>query len=403
MSSLRIAGAVSASGEPLEVLARDGRIVETATETAAETGAGDAPVPDVLDADGAIAVPGLIDLQVNGASGWDLTDTPERLWDVAEVLGRFGVTAFAPTVITSAPAAREAALATFRAGPPPGFRGAVPLGVHYEGPMIAPGRKGAHPERWLAAPSAGLVAGWSRADGVLMATIAPELPGALEVIAALVARGVIVSLGHTEATTAQVLAAVAAGARLVTHLGNAMPPLLAREPGLVGAALGGDVLVAGVIADGVHHDPLSLRTAWRALAPGRFLAVTDTTAALGQPDGPYRLGDQDVIVADGAVRLASGTLAGSAASLSQCLRTLRDQARASLAEAVAACTATPARVVGDPSRGTLEVGARADVTLLDPQTLDPVATIVAGRVIHDARSGQGENSVQGKNNAKGKH
>jgi N-acetylglucosamine-6-phosphate deacetylase len=380
VSALRIVGAVSASGKPLEVLARGGRIVETA--------AGDMPV---LDAAGAIAVPGLIDLQVNGACGWDLTDTPERLWDVAEVLGRFGVTAFAPTLITSAPAARKAALATFRAGPPPGFRGAVPLGIHFEGPMIAPGRKGAHPARWLAAPSAGLVAGWSRADGVLMATIAPELPGAPEVIAALADRGVIVSLGHTEATAAQACAAVAAGARLVTHLGNAMPPLLAREPGLIGVALGGDALVAGVIADGVHHDPFSLRTAWRALAPGRFLAVTDTTAALGQPDGPYRLGDQDVIVADGSVRLADGrTLAGSNASLSQCLRTLRDQAGASLAEAVAACTATPARVVGDPSRGTLEEGARADVTLLDPQTLDPVATIVAGRVIHDARSVKGK-------------
>jgi N-acetylglucosamine-6-phosphate deacetylase len=350
----------------------------------------DADVP-VLHADGAIAVPGLIDLQVNGACGWDLTATPERLWDVAAALGRFGVTAFAPTVITSAPAAREAALAAFRAGPPPGFRGAVPLGIHFEGPMIAPRRKGAHPARWLAAPSAGLVAGWSRADGVLMATIAPELPGALEVIAALADRGVIVSLGHTEATAAQACAAVAAGARLVTHLGNAMPPLLAREPGLIGVALGGDALVAGVIADGVHHDPFSLRTAWRALGPGRFLAVTDTTAALGRPDGPYRLGDQDVIVADGAVRLAEGgTLAGSNASLSQCLRTLRDQVGASLAEAVAACTATPARVVGDRSRGTLGEGARADVTLLDPQTLDPVATIVAGRVIHDARSVKGK-------------
>jgi N-acetylglucosamine-6-phosphate deacetylase len=379
VSALRIAGAVSATGEPLEVLARDGRIVET--------GADDVPV---LDAAGAIAVPGLIDLQVNGADGWDLTDTPERLWDVAAVLGRFGVTAFAPTVITSPPAAREAALATFRAGPPPGFRGAVPLGLHFEGPMIAAGRKGAHPARWLAPPSAGLVAGWSRAGGVLIATIAPELPGALEVIAALAARGVIVSVGHTEATTAEVLAAVAAGARLVTHLGNAMPPLLAREPGPVGVALGGDVLVAGVIADGVHHHPLSLRTAWRALAPGRFLAVTDTTAALGQPDGPARLGNQDVIVADGAVRLADGTLAGSAASLSQCLRTLLEQAGASLAEAVAACTATPARVVGDASRGTLDAGARADVTLLDPRTLDPVATIAAGRVIHD------KNSVKGK-------
>jgi len=202
---------------------------------------------------------------------------------------------------------------------------------------------------------------------------------------------VIVSLGHTEATAAQACAAVAAGARLVTHLGNAMPPLLAREPGLIGVALGGDALVAGVIADGVHHDAFSLRTTWRALAPGRFLAVTDTTAALGRPDGPYRLGDQDVIVADGAVRLAEGgTLAGSNASLSQCLRTLRDQVGASLAEAVAACTATPARVVGDRSRGTLGEGARADVTLLDPQTLDPVATIVAGRVIHDARSVKGK-------------
>jgi N-acetylglucosamine-6-phosphate deacetylase len=377
VSALRIAGAVSATGEPLEVLVRAGRIVGTASGGTASGGtafggaaSGDVPV---LAADGAIAVPGLIDLQVNGACGWDLTDTPERLWDVAEALGGFGVTAFAPTVITCAPAARKAALATFRAGPPPGFRGAVPLGIHFEGPMIAPSRKGAHPARWLAAPSAGLVAGWSRADGVLIATIAPELPGALEVIAALVARGVIVSLGHTEATTAQVWAAVAAGARLVTHLGNAMPPLLTREPGPVGAALGGDVLVAGVIADGVHHHPLSLRTAWRALAPGRFLAVTDTTAALGQPDGPARLGDQDVIVAGGA-------------SLSQCLRTLRDQAGASVAEAVAACTGTAARAVGDPSRGTLDAGGRADVTLLDPQTLDPVATIVAGRVIHDARN-----------------
>ena len=344
------------------------------------------PVP-VLTADGTIAVPGLIDLQVNGADGWDLTDAPERLWDVAAALGRFGVTAFAPTVITSAPAARAAALAVLRAGAPDGWRGAVPLGIHFEGPMIAPGRKGAHPQRWLAAPSADLVAGWSRADGVLMVTIAPELPGALAVIATLVARGVIVSVGHTQATAAQVAAAVAAGARLVTHLGNAMPPMTAREPGPVGAALGGDVLVAGVIADGVHHDPLSLRTAWRALGPGRFLTVTDTTAALGRPDGPARLGEQDVIVADGAVRLADGTLAGSAASLSQCLRTLRDQVGASLADAVASCTAVPARVLRDPSRGTLNPGARADVTLLDPQTLDPVATIVAGRVVYDARRG----------------
>ncbi|MDT3438199.1 amidohydrolase family protein [Pseudofrankia sp. BMG5.37] len=373
---LRVVGGLDAAGRPVDVAIAGGLVADPLADPAA--GAAE------FDATGCHVLPGLIDLQVNGAGGCDLTDRPDRLWDVAATLARFGVTAFAPTVISSSPRARVAALEALRAGPPAGWAGAVPLGLHFEGPMIAPGRKGAHPEHRLVAPSAAVIEGWSREGGVLMATVAPELPGALRIIRELVARGVLVSVGHTEATAAQVAASVAAGARLVTHLGNAMPPLSAREPGPIGAALGGSELVAGVIADGHHLDPLTLRLAWRALEPDRFLAVTDTTAALGMPDGPARLGDQDVIVSGGTVRLADGTLAGSAASLPRCLRTLVATAGCGLADAVACCTSTPAALVGDPSRGWLRTGARGDVTILG-RNLDVVATIVAGRVVFDTK------------------
>lgn len=301
-------------------------------------------------------VPGLVDLQVNGAAGIDLTASPDRLWEVAAALPAYGVVAFCPTVITSDPEARAVALATLAAGPPAGWEGAEPLGLHFEGPMIAPARKGAHPEHWLRPPSPDLVDGWSREAGVAMATIAPELPGALPVIERLVAEDVVVSVGHTGATTAQVAAAVEAGATVVTHLGNAMPPMTAREPGPVGVALGGTDVVAGVIVDGVHLDPLFVRAAWRALGRSRFLSVSDTTAGLGLPDGPARLGDQDVVVSAGTVRLPDGTLAGSAASLLGCLRVLRAQTGCSVDEAVATATSTPLAVLGLPPREeTVEV------------------------------------------------
>jgi N-acetylglucosamine-6-phosphate deacetylase len=153
-----------------------------------------------------------------------------------------------------------------------------------------------------------------------------------------------------------VAAAVAAGARCVTHLGNAMPPMFAREPGPIGAALGGSDLVAGVIVDGHHLAPEFVRTAWRALGPTRFLSVTDTTAALGLPDGPTRLGTQDVVLADGAVRLPDGTLAGSAASLLDCLRILVATVGCPVEDAVATATTTPLRLLGlDPRPETITV------------------------------------------------
>lgn len=335
----------------------------------------------VYDAGGLHVLPGLLDLQVNGAAGIDLTLEPERLWEVAAALPRFGVTAFLPTVITSAPDARSRALAVLAGGPPAGWAGAEPMGLHLEGPMIAPARKGAHPERWLRTPSTALVDGWSRESGVAMVTLAPELPGALDVVEALAAREVVVAVGHTEATAAEVRAAVDRGARVVTHLGNAMPPLGGRAPGPVGAALADERLVAGVIADGHHLDPATLTAYRKALGADRFLVVTDCTAALGMPDGPARLGDQTVVVADGTVRLDDGTLAGSAADLAQCLGVLRATTGCSLADAVAGCTSVAAGVLGDASRGHLGLGARGDLTLVDDD-LQVVATVVGGRLLH---------------------
>jgi N-acetylglucosamine-6-phosphate deacetylase len=353
--------------------------------TASGSAPGDGPV---LDARGLTVLPGVIDLQVNGVTGIDLTTEPARLWEAGAALASYGVTAWLPTVITSDPAARELALETYAAGPPEGWQGAVPLGLHFEGPFIAPSRKGAHPERWLRLPSSDLAARWSRDAGVLMVTIAPELPGALGLVRELVGRGVRVAVGHTDADAASVLAAVDAGATSLTHLGNAMPPMLARDPGPVGVALGARSdatrLVAGVIVDGHHLHPDVVTAMWRALGPSRFLTVSDTTAGLGLPEGRARLGDHEVVVSDGSVRLVDGTLAGSAVGILDCLRLLQATTGCSLEEAVATMTTTPADLVGDPTRGRIEPGRRGDLTLVDAD-LQPVVTVVGGRVVHDAR------------------
>ncbi|WP_121253072.1 N-acetylglucosamine-6-phosphate deacetylase [Nocardioides ferulae] len=377
MSALRVSGARDAAGSAVELAVVAGVL------TSPDRLPGDAPV---LDAAGLTVLPGLVDLQVNGAGGIDLTAEPERLWEVAALLPAHGTTAFCPTVVTAGERTRAVALATLAAGPPPGWTGARPLGLHLEGPMIAPARKGAHPPQWLVDPDLALVDGWTRDAGVAIATVAPELPGAIEVVAELARRGVVVSVGHTEASAAQVESAARAGARMLTHLGNAMPAMGARQPGPVGAALAHDRLVAGVIADGHHLDPTTLRLFWRCLGPDRLLAVSDTTAGLGLPDGPARLGDQHVVVADGTVRLADGTLAGSVASLLNCVRVLRDTTGCSLAEAVACATTTPAALVGERSLGRLDPGAAGDLVLVDA-ALDPVATVVGGRVVHDRRRG----------------
>lgn len=336
----------------------------------------------VIDGSGLRAAPGLIDLQCNGGVGIDLASEPERLWELAAVLPRWGVTAWLPTIVTSPPSVVERALTTVAAGPPAGWAGAVPLGLHLEGPFLAPVKRGAHPPALLRAPDPVTAATWSRSGGVAVVTLAPELDGAIELVAGLVERGVVVSLGHSAATAAEAHAAVAAGATWVTHLFNAMSPLLHRDPGLAGVALTDDRLHVGLIADGVHVHPMVVALAQRALGP-RLTLVTDAVAALGGPPGEHALGRTTVVVDAEAVRLPDGTLAGSKLSLDEAVRNLVAFTGCDLGVALDAAAAAPAALLGDSQRGGLWPGARGDVVLLT-DSLAVAATVVGGEVAHDA-------------------
>ncbi len=353
----------------IDLACRDGQIVDGGGSGAA-----------VIEASGLLATPGFIDLQCNGGLGIDLASEPERLWELAALLPRWGVTAWLPTIVSTPPGTIERARATLAAGPPPGWVGAAPLGLHLEGPFLAPAKRGAHPEVLLQAPSLAAIAGWTRDAGVALVTLAPELEGALPVIEALVASGVVVSLGHTAASAAEVLAGIDAGATWVTHLFNAMAPLHHREPGLAGVALSDPRLQVGLIADGIHLHPTVVAMAQRALGD-RLTLVTDAVAALGMPPGDQALGRAQVTVGNGGVRLADGTLAGSNLSMDQAVRNLVRFTGCAPATALCAAAEAPARLLGDRQRGTLAIGGRADMVLLT-QALEVVTTVVGGRVVH---------------------
>ena len=337
-----------------------------------------APGSPVLDAAGLLVAPGLIDVQVNGAVGVDLTYEPERWPEVASFLPRTGVTSWCPTLITCPLESIARAQASVLGATPEGA--AAALGLHLEGPMLSPAYNGAHPVEHQRLPDPALYADWSPATGVALVTIAPELPGALAAIETLVARGIAVSVGHSAAGPLEVSAAADAGARGVTHLFNAMGALHHRELGTVGAALADDRLLCGLIADGLHVHPAVVRLAWDRLGPERTVLVSDAVWALGAPAGPHRLGDT-LVVADGSgVRTGDGRLAGSLLGLDDGLRTLL-AAGASRADAVAAATATPAALLGLADRGHLRPGAVGDVVLLTP-ALEVVATVVRGRLAY---------------------
>ncbi len=364
------------------LLVADGRIAAlgpTATLTAP-------PGTTVLDASGLHLTPGFIDLQFNGGFGHDFTADPAAIWQVAAQLPRYGVTAFLPTVITS-PLATVAAAQSVVTQPPAGeSHGAVPLGLHVEGPFLNPQKKGAHNPAYLRKPDPAAVADWSPAQGIRLVTLAPELPGALALAELLHGRGILVSAGHSTASYAEAMAGFAAGIGYGTHLFNAMPALGHREPGLPGALLSDARPVVGIIADGVHSHPAMVDLAWRALGSRRLNLVTDAMAALGMPPGKQLLGDFEVLVDDVSARLPDGTLAGSILSLDQALRNLMAFTGCSLAEALPTITRTPATALGmAAARGSLAEGYRADLVLLD-RDLQVAATLIAGKVVYSHES-----------------
>jgi N-acetylglucosamine-6-phosphate deacetylase len=342
------------------------------------------PDAQVLDADGLLLTPGFIDLQFNGGFGQDFTDDPTAIWPVAAQLPQHGVTAFLPTIITAPLEKSAAGQRVITEGRPAGYRGATPLGLHIEGPFLNPTKKGAHNANYLRLATLDAVADWSPATGVRLATLAPELPGALEVIEALSSRGVLISAGHSAATYDEALAGFDAGVRYGTHLFNAMPSLLARDPGLVGALLTDDRPTVGLIADGIHTHPAMIKLIWQALGPRRLNLVTDAMGALGMPPGTYLLGDYEVIVDDTCCRLASGSLAGSILAMDQALRNLVALTGCPLEDALQTITTTPARAIGlDHERGQIAAGYVADLVLLSPD-LHVRGTVVAGELVYAA-------------------
>jgi N-acetylglucosamine-6-phosphate deacetylase len=334
---------------------------------------------------GATVAPGFIDLHVHGGGGDQVGPDPDAVAGVARFHARHGTTALLPTTV---PAPTDDLLETVRAVAAVSHRadagGAQVLGCHLEGPFVSPERPGALDVRHLRAPDRGLLDALldAGAGAVRAIVIAPELPGALELISAAAADGVIAAVGHTDATYADAVAAFERGARAATHLFNAMRPLHHREPGVIGAALTAPRVIAELVADGVHVHPATLRLAHAAKRAARLTLVTDAMQAAGLPDGEYALGDQRIAVRDGEARTASGSLAGSTLTMDRAVRVAVEEALIPLPDALAMASTTPAELLGlGRVKGRIVPDADADVVVLD-EGLHAVATMVAGRWAH---------------------
>ena len=335
----------------------------------------------ILDAEGLTLTPGWIDIQLNGAFGLDFTEEPENIWEAAKKLPELGVTSFLPTIISSPLDIPEKAIQILKNKPQGECEASIPIGLHLEGPFLNPGKKGAHNPTYLLDPSPELVSHWSRDNGVLLVTLAPELDKDHQTIKALRNQKVVVSAGHSLATYEQANLAFYNGISCGTHLFNAQPTIEHRNPGISIALLNAPEVYTGLIVDGVHSHPAMVKLAWTSKGAQRFVTVTDAISALGMPPGNYKLGEFEIIVTQTKVTLMDGTLAGSNITLGQSLRNLIAWTGCTLYEAVRTVTATPAELLNLPSKGRITVGADADLTLIN-SNLDILATIVGGKILY---------------------
>ena len=328
-------------------------------------------------------IPGFIELQINGAFGEDFSNDPNAIWRVAARLPELGITTVLPTIITSPPEAVQEALSVWKAGPPPGYRGARIPGLHLEGPYLNPLKKGAHREQYLRLPSLTETSNWTPENGVRMVTLAPELPGALSLIRALSSRGIIVSAGHSMATSEEMNLGIDAGIRSGTHMFNAMRPLEHRDPGIAGLLLSNDQLRTGIIVDGIHVSPEVVRIIYRCKKPSGFFLVSDAMAALGMSPGKYQLAGREVQVNESRAVLKNGTLAGSILTPAESLRNFQRFCSCSLSEALVGWTTTPAGMLDIEGFGNLRSGAQADMVFLDDHGR-VAATMISGDLVYQA-------------------
>ncbi len=371
---LLVAGAVTGPGA---LVLEGGRIVEVLDQ-----------VPDHVDValDHGLLSPGLVDVQINGFAGVDFASATSDDWDAVDrALVRSGVTAYVATFITAPVEDLADALdrTASRRSAGPVEDGARLVGAHVEGPFLSPRYRGAHDADLMRDPdpeALDVLLGSPGREALTILTLAPERDHAIDAVKRLAAEGVVVSIGHTDATGAVVTAAADAGARMVTHLFNAQRPLGHREPGVPGQAMSDDRFVVGLIPDLQHVSAPIVRVIMRACA-GRVVLVTDAVAAAGMPPGRYELGGEDLVVSDDGTlpRRADGTIAGSVLTLDEGVRNVAAQG-VDLAVALEAATRVPADLVHRPDLGRLEAGARADLVWFDDD-LRVQRTWVDGRIV----------------------
>jgi N-acetylglucosamine-6-phosphate deacetylase len=336
-----------------------------------------------------ILAPGFVDIHMHGGAGLDvMRAAPAELPHLNKFLTTHGVTGYFPTTVAApldqtCAALERLADAIEAARNSPASNGkavqAHPLGIHLEGPFLSHKRRGVHPPEYLLEPTLEIFERlWQAARGhVRMMTIAPELPGALEVIAEAARRKVCVSIGHSDATLETARAGVQSGARHATHTFNAMRPLDHRDPGILAEVLTDSQLTADIIADGIHVAPEVVQLFLKAKGLERAVLITDATAAAGMPDGIYQLGPIQVEVKDGKC-MKDGNLAGSVLTMDRAVRNITQFAGWNLQDAVRAATLNPARAAGLARHGELIPGAEANIVVLNP-TGEVRQTFVRGR------------------------
>ncbi|KAK8376513.1 hypothetical protein O3P69_009865 [Scylla paramamosain] len=347
-----------------------------------------------VDCHDALICPGFIDIQINGGYGYDFSSDLDKLEEgvstVAKGILSTGVTSFCPTVVTSPSSVYHEVLPRLKRTPG-GKEGAGILGIHLEGPFISPEKKGAHPPEFIQK-----IEGidkvhdiYGNLDNVGLITIAPELPGALEVIHHLRSKGIKVSVGHSNGNLEDGEAAVNNGASFITHLFNAMLPFHHRDPGLVGLLTSQRInqpVHYGIIADGIHTHPAALRIAHRTHPKGVVL-VTDAMAAMGLGEGHHHIGQMEVLVKGQKAQLVgTNTLAGAIVTMDSCVRHFIKEAGVTVVEAIEAATLHPAQVMGmDHLKGTLDFGSDADFLLLsDKGPLKVLNTFIGGECVYAA-------------------
>lgn len=361
--------------DDLAVVIESGRITALVSDAAPMLGQAD----EQVDLGGGWLLPGFIDAQVNGGGGVLFNNSPDvaTLRTLAQAHRRFGTTGLLPTLISDDVQVMRAAIAATRQAISEGVPGV--LGIHLEGPYIAPARKGTHdPNKFRVPDAAEIALAASLDNGVTLLTLAPErVP--LESIRALVERGVVVAAGHTAASYEEARAGLEAGIRGFTHLYNAMSPLTGREPGAVGAALEDRDSWVGIIADGVHVHPASLRVALACKPCGKVMLVTDAMPPVGAEDPSYELYGEVITAVDGVVRNAAGSLAGSALDMATAVRNSVQLLGVPLAEAARMASTYPAQFLNlDDRYGHIAEGHHADLVLLD-DALQVRSTWIAGQ------------------------